>query len=151
MGKTIQMIALMVSRTTKPNLVVAYVFIFMSSFPFPFGNARVWRSYILYSPTVAIMQWRNEIETHTTGMDVLVWHGASRITDPKELKKYDVVLTTYAVLESCFRKQHTGFKRKGTIIKEKSPLHAVEWERVIVREYAGLPECFSRIYLSPAR
>lgn len=105
---------------------------------FWFRNARIWRSHLLYSPTVAIMQWRNEIEMHTTGMDVLVWHGALRITDPKELKKYDVVLTTYAVLESCFRKQQTGFKRKGAIIKETSSLHTVEWERVVVRGYAGL-------------
>lgn len=62
------------------------------------------------------MQWRNEIEAHTDGMKVLVWHGASRESSTKELKKYDVVcqpnssifgirlkfcqvLTTYAVLE----------------------------------------------------
>ncbi|KAN0124335.1 SNF2 family N-terminal domain containing protein [Russula decolorans] len=114
MGKTIQMIALMVSGSAKPNLVVA--------------------------PTVAIIQWRNEIEAHTTGMDVLVWHGASRMTNPKEMKKYDVVLTTYAVLESCFRKQQTGFKRKGTIIKENSPLHAVEWERIVLDEAHNIKE-----------
>ncbi|KAH9956779.1 SNF2 family N-terminal domain-containing protein [Russula dissimulans] len=114
MGKTIQMIALMVSGSAKPNLIVA--------------------------PTVAIMQWRNEIDTRTTGLDVLVWHGASRITDPKQLKKYDVVLTTYAVLESCFRKQQTGFKRKGAIIKEKSPLHAVEWERIVLDEAHNIKE-----------
>ncbi|KAI9511285.1 SNF2 family N-terminal domain-containing protein [Russula earlei] len=114
MGKTIQMIALMVSGSAKPNLVVA--------------------------PTVAIMQWRNEIETHTTGMDVLVWHGASRMTDPKALKKYDVVLTTYAILESCFRKQQTGFKRNGTLIKEKSPLHAIEWERIVLDEAHNIKE-----------
>ncbi len=85
------------------------------------------------------MQWRNEIETHTAGMDVLVWHGTSRITDPEELKMYDVVLTTYAVLESSFRKQQTGFKRKGTIVKERSPLHTVEWERIIVRGWWLVP------------
>ncbi|KAI9448512.1 DNA repair protein rad16 [Lactarius indigo] len=96
--------------------------------------------FILVFPTVAIMQWRNEIGTHTTGMDVLVWHGASRMTDPEELKKYDVVLTTYAVLESCFRKQQSGFKRKGAIIKEKSPLHVVEWERVILDEAHNIKE-----------
>jgi len=95
------------------------------------------------------MQWRNEIETRTVGMDVLVWHGASRVTDPKELKKYDVVLTTYAVLESCFRKQLSGFKRKGTIVKEKSPLHAVEWDRVVVRGCAGLSQCFSGLTYLP--
>lgn len=37
------------------------------------------------------MQWRNEITSHTDGMNVLVWHGASRITNLKELRKYDVV------------------------------------------------------------
>lgn len=45
------------------------------------------------------MQWRNEIEAHTNGLKVLVWHGSSRESDVAELKKYDVVLTTYAVLE----------------------------------------------------
>jgi DNA repair protein RAD16 len=87
------------------------------------------------------MHWRNEIETQATGMDVLVWHGASRMTNPEGLKKYDAVLTTYAVLESCFRKQQTGFTRKGTIIKEKSPLHAVEWERVVVRGFVDFCLC----------
>lgn len=43
------------------------------------------------SPTVAVMQWRNEIAAHTEGMKVLVWHGASRISDVNELKQYDVV------------------------------------------------------------
>jgi len=37
------------------------------------------------------MQWRNEIETHSEGLKVLVWHGTSRASDVKELKKFDVV------------------------------------------------------------
>jgi DNA repair protein RAD16 len=123
MGKTIQIIALLVSDGKKPNLVVA--------------------------PTVAVMQWRNEIEAHTTGMKVIVWHGASRSSDAKALEGCDVVrgpstfafrlnqtsmkvLTTYAVLESAFRKQHSGFKRKGQIIKEKSLPHSIKWNRVVV-------------------
>jgi len=83
------------------------------------------------------MQWRNEIETHTDGMSVLIWHGANRNTDVKEFQKYDVVLTTYAVLESCFRKEHSGFKKKGRIVKEKSPVHAMTWNRVIVSAIFG--------------
>ncbi|KAI0750681.1 SNF2 family N-terminal domain-containing protein [Daedaleopsis nitida] len=116
MGKTIQMIALMLSDNgAKPNLVVA--------------------------PTVAIMQWRNEIEVHTDNLlKTLVWHGSSRESNVKELKKYDVVLTSYAVLESCFRKEHSGFKRKGKIVKEKSPLHAIEWHRVILDEAHNIKE-----------
>ncbi|KIP05822.1 hypothetical protein PHLGIDRAFT_91672 [Phlebiopsis gigantea 11061_1 CR5-6] len=115
MGKTIQMIALLVSDGgAKPNLVVA--------------------------PTVAIMQWRNEIDAHSTGLDVLVWHGAARENNIKALKKFDVVLTTYAVLESCFRKQQSGFKRKGLIVKEKSVLHQVEWNRIILDEAHNIKE-----------
>ena len=49
------------------------------------------------------MQWRNEIEQHTEGFKINVYHGASRTKDIDDLKKYDVVLTTYAVLESVFR------------------------------------------------
>ncbi|KAG6330476.1 hypothetical protein ID866_8612, partial [Astraeus odoratus] len=114
MGKTIQMISLFVSDLKRPNLVIA--------------------------PTVAIMQWRNEINSHTENMNVLVWHGASRVGNPRELEKYDVVLTTYAILESCFRKQQSGFKRKGMIIKEKSPLHQIKWNRVILDEAHNIKE-----------
>lgn len=78
------------------------------------------------------MQWKNEIEAHTEGFKVYMFHGGSRERSTKELAKYDVVLTTYAVMESSFRKQVSGFKRKGEIIKEKSPLHSVKWRRIIV-------------------
>ncbi|PFH50572.1 hypothetical protein AMATHDRAFT_3854 [Amanita thiersii Skay4041] len=108
MGKTIQMISLIVTDGQKPNLVVA--------------------------PTVAIMQWKHEVLTHTDGLKVLVWHGASRETNHKEFKKYDVVLTT------CFRKQETGFKRKGVIVKEKSPVHQVKWRRIILDEAHNIKE-----------
>ncbi|KZS92628.1 hypothetical protein SISNIDRAFT_412173 [Sistotremastrum niveocremeum HHB9708] len=115
MGKTIQTIALLVSdESPGPNLVVA--------------------------PTVAIIQWRNEIEKHTDGMKVLVWHGAGREQNVKELKKYNVVLTSYAVLESGYRKQQSGFKRKGQIIKEKSAMHQIEWNRVVLDEAHNIKE-----------
>ena len=84
------------------------------------------------SPTVALMQWKHEIESHTEGLKVLVWHGGNRNTNVKEIAKYDVVLSTYSVMESCFRKQQYGFKRKGQIIKETSPLHKIQWNRAIV-------------------
>jgi DNA repair protein RAD16 len=134
MGKTIQIIALLVTDGKKPNLVVA--------------------------PTVAVMQWKNEIAAHTDGLKVLVWHGSGREAEAKSLAKYDVVsvlpsshlflrcsiliaicqvLTTYAVLESCFRKQHSGFKRKGQIIKEKSVPHQMKWHRVVVSRPLSLP------------
>lgn len=47
------------------------------------------------------MQWRNEIEAHTDGLKVVVWHGSARESDISQLQKYDVVLTSYAILERC--------------------------------------------------
>jgi DNA repair protein RAD16 len=35
-------------------------------------------------------------------------------------------------MESSFRKQQLGFKRQGKMIKEKSPLHEINWHRIIV-------------------
>ncbi len=69
MGKTIQTIALLLSDKKKPNLVVA--------------------------PTVAIMQWKSEIEKHTNNtLSVYVFHGANKNNNITQLKKFDVVLTT---------------------------------------------------------
>lgn len=111
MGKTIQTIALFLSDLSKgPNLVVG--------------------------PTVALMQWKNEIEKHTKDglLRVLLFHGANRSTDVEELSKYNVILTSFSVLELVFRKQNYGFKRKAGLVKEKSPLHAIDFYRVILDE-----------------
>lgn len=111
MGKTIQTIALFMSDKQKtPNLVVG--------------------------PTVALMQWKNEIEKHTVpgSLKVLLYHGANRATDVDELMKYDVILTSYSVLESVYRKENYGFKRKEGLVKEKSALHAVPFYRVVLDE-----------------
>ncbi|KAG5221488.1 DNA repair protein [Salix suchowensis] len=81
MGKTIQIIALLVSDLKAPNLVIAWVV----------SSSCAARFNLLSSPTVAIMQWRNEIAAHTDGLKVLVWHGSSRESNIKEMAKYDVL------------------------------------------------------------
>ncbi|TIA73996.1 hypothetical protein E3P92_01431 [Wallemia ichthyophaga] len=114
MGKTIQTIALLLSDRKKPNLIVA--------------------------PTIAVVQWKNEIESYTDGMNVLLWHGASRTKNIADLKKYDVVMTSYSVMESAFRIQQYGRQRKGSKIKEPSPLHAINWHRIILDEAHNIKE-----------
>ncbi|KAK9472617.1 DNA repair protein RAD16 [Dipodascopsis tothii] len=110
MGKTIQTIALLLSEPRgKPNLVVM--------------------------PTIALMQWRSEIDSNTGGkLTTTIFHGATRVEDPKKLKEFDVILTTYSVLESVFRKQQSGFRRAQGVLKAKSPLHAIKFHRVILDE-----------------
>ncbi|WVW86615.1 hypothetical protein I302_108668 [Kwoniella bestiolae CBS 10118] len=114
MGKTIQTIALLLSEPRrKPSLVVA--------------------------PVVALMQWKHEIETHAEGFTVCLWHGQQRMK-AAELKKYDVVLSSYGTLEAAFRRQQRGFKRGNNFIKEKSPMHEFEWYRVILDEAHNIKE-----------
>lgn len=110
MGKTIQTIALlMYDRNKRPSLVVA--------------------------PTVALMQWKNEIDQHTQGkLKVYLFHGNNKTTNINDLAEYDVLLTTYAVIESVFRKQNYGFRRKSGLVKEKSVLHSIDFYRVILDE-----------------
>lgn len=137
MGKTIQTIALLLSEKKKPNLVIA--------------------------PTVAIMQWKEEILKHTdNALSVHVFHGSNRTKKQSDLEKFDVVLSTCkflerffffrlyttlvfitivdSIMESAFRRQEYGVKKVGhaAIYKEKSILHKVKWHRVILDEVRHL-------------
>ncbi|ORY91463.1 SNF2 family N-terminal domain-domain-containing protein [Leucosporidium creatinivorum] len=89
---------------------------------------------LVLAPTVAIIQWKNEIAKFTEGMKVVVFHGSDRIKNLNELKKHDIILTSYAVLESEYRRQEKGFKKKGNLMKEDSILHQMRWHRVILDE-----------------
>jgi DNA repair protein RAD16 len=109
MGKTIQMIGLLLSEPRiKPNLIVA--------------------------PTVALIQWNNEITAHTSTISTYLFHGSKRTDDIEELMKYDVVLTTYNIIENSFRKQTYGNKRNGKMIKTPSIIHKIKWGRLILDE-----------------
>jgi DNA repair protein RAD16 len=60
--------------------------------------------------------------------------GNNRDDKREPLENYDVVISTYAIVESGYRKEHYGFKRKGALIKEQSILHSIEWGRVVLDE-----------------
>lgn len=106
MGKTLQTIALLLTRPRSPALIVC--------------------------PTVAVLQWQAELQTHTKPgcLSVLVYHGASRTRDEDILQACDVVLTTYAIVESDYRREHYKSK-KGPL---RSPLHAITWGRIVLDE-----------------
>ncbi|KAJ2554315.1 DNA repair protein rad16 [Coemansia sp. RSA 1933] len=117
MGKTLQTIALLLTNCGKPTLVVC--------------------------PTVALMQWKAEIEMATDDLSVFIFYGNDRRqlentdgsgVDMEELAKYDVILTTYAVMESGYRREHSGFRSKGVLYHEPSLLHSVGWFRLVLDE-----------------
>jgi DNA repair protein RAD16 len=114
LGKTIQAVSLIMSDfpAKQPSLVLV--------------------------PPVALMQWMTEIESYTDGtLKTLVLHGTNSKTKNltvKDLKKYDVIIMSYNSLESMYRKQEKGFKRKDGLFKEKSIVHQTAFHRVILDE-----------------
>ncbi|OJD17571.1 hypothetical protein AJ78_02322 [Emergomyces pasteurianus Ep9510] len=114
MGKTIQAVSLLMSDypVGKPSLVVV--------------------------PPVALMQWQSEIEQYTDGkLKVLVHHGSnSKVKNltAKQLKTYDVIMISYAGLESMHRKEVKGWKRNDGLVKEDSVIHSIHFHRLILDE-----------------
>ncbi|KAM3479488.1 hypothetical protein MY5147_001683 [Beauveria neobassiana] len=114
LGKTIQAVSLIMSDypAKQPSLVLV--------------------------PPVALMQWQSEIKSYTDGtLKTFVFHGTNTKTkgiQVKDLKKYDVIMMSYNSLESMYRKQERGFKRKEGLYKEESVIHAITFHRIILDE-----------------
>jgi DNA repair protein RAD16 len=89
-------------------------------------------------PPVALMQWQSEIKSYTDGtLKTFVFHGTNQKAKGitvKELKKYDVIMMSYNSLESMYRKQEKGFKRKNGIHLESSVIHDIHFHRIILDE-----------------
>lgn len=63
---------------------------------------------LVVCPTSVLRQWSEELHNKVTkeaDLSVLVYHGSSRTKDPLELAKYDVVVTTYAIVSMEVPKQ----------------------------------------------
>ncbi|KAF1983432.1 hypothetical protein K402DRAFT_338526 [Aulographum hederae CBS 113979] len=114
MGKTIQAVSLIMSDfpAKKPSLVLV--------------------------PPVALMQWQNEILAYTDGkLKVHVHHGSKphcKNMKQKDFMKFDVVIVSYNTLESMYRKQEKGWSRGEVIIKDRSPIHGINFHRLILDE-----------------
>lgn len=114
MGKTIQAVSLIMSDwpAKQPSLVLI--------------------------PPVALLQWQQEINSYTDGtLKTFVFHGTNTKTKAitkSDLMKYDVILISYNSLESVYRKQEKGFRRKTGIHKENSIIHEINFHRVILDE-----------------
>uniref|UniRef100_A0A7S0BQX2 Uncharacterized protein n=1 Tax=Rhodosorus marinus TaxID=101924 RepID=A0A7S0BQX2_9RHOD len=87
MGKTLQTIALILARRKREN------------------DPSVSKTTLVVCPLVALNQWDSEIKKFTEkgSLSVLLYHGPKRPADPAVLAEYDVVLTTYSIVESEYR------------------------------------------------
>ncbi|CAN8255778.1 unnamed protein product [Cochlearia groenlandica] len=63
---------------------------------------------LIVCPASVVKQWARELDEKVSDkskLSVLVYHGGNRTKDPIELAKYDVVVTTYAIVNSEVPKQ----------------------------------------------
>ncbi|KAK5108433.1 hypothetical protein LTR62_008320 [Meristemomyces frigidus] len=90
------------------------------------------KSTLVVAPLALIKQWEDEIKTKVTrshALRVLVHHGANRTKSAAELKKYDVVITTYQTLTS----EHAG-SQMGVEGGSRIGCFGVHWYRIMLDE-----------------
>ncbi|CAM6104501.1 unnamed protein product [Calypogeia fissa] len=115
MGKTIQAISLVVAgraltqSTPKFDLNQPLAASSSSGAQNSSDHAKVLpqvKGTLVICPLVAVIQWRNEISRFTEkgSVNVLVYHGPKRNIGLAELAKYDIILSTYSIVELEHRK-----------------------------------------------
>eukprot|EP01054_Gregarina_sp_Poly1_P009234 Gregarina_sp_Poly_1__9233@NODE_56_length_17373_cov_108_729111_g48_i0_p1_GENE_NODE_56_length_17373_cov_108_729111_g48_i0NODE_56_length_17373_cov_108_729111_g48_i0_p1_ORF_typecomplete_len1490_score218_94SNF2_N/PF00176_23/8_2e28SNF2_N/PF00176_23/2e31Helicase_C/PF00271_31/4_7e15zfRING_2/PF13639_6/3_1e09ResIII/PF04851_15/0_0035ResIII/PF04851_15/0_055ResIII/PF04851_15/5_1e02zfPARP/PF00645_18/7_1e08zfC3HC4/PF00097_25/8_4e08zfC3HC4_2/PF13923_6/5_3e03zfC3HC4_2/PF13923_6/5_9e07zfRING_UBOX/PF13445_6/1_6e05 len=105
MGKTIQTIALICARRVRgyahPDFKMPRPELLENSNPeMPIGGN------LIVVPLAAVLQWQGEIERFTRPgtLEVVIYHGANRRLLVEELARAEVVITTYATIESDYRR-----------------------------------------------
>ncbi|KAJ2549873.1 hypothetical protein EV175_004278, partial [Coemansia sp. RSA 1933] len=124
---------------------------------------------LIICPLSTMSNWEDQVRTHVESgrLSVYSYHGPSRHKNPKSLCRYDVVLTTYNVIQSEYRKetqqfacdsQAHPFVSAGRVLDSSSeeddptrvyavpdipyvsPLQAVHWHRVVLDEAHTIKE-----------
>ncbi|KAF2485693.1 SNF2 family N-terminal domain-containing protein [Neohortaea acidophila] len=88
---------------------------------------------LVVAPLALIKQWEDEIKTKVAkshALRVLVHHGPSRTKSAIELKKYDVVITTYQTLTS----EHAASNPTSSTHGAQIGCFGVHWYRIILDE-----------------
>ncbi|KAJ4828712.1 hypothetical protein Tsubulata_038330 [Turnera subulata] len=152
MGKTIQAVALVLAKQEIRERGVSRSQRSCSSM-----NLGGVQATLVVCPVVAVSQWVAEIKRFTAegSTRVLVHHGTTR-GRPSDFSSYDFVITTYSTVEGEFRKYMMPKKKKragkdvrydknrstnleiseveAQLMKKKSVLHSVLWDRIILDE-----------------
>ena len=126
LGKTVQSIALMLTnprpgQDAKPE---------HKNQKLP--SKEVGKGTLVVAPLALMKQWEDEIKTKVAkshALRVLIHHGSSRTKSAEQLKKYDVVITTYQTLTS----EHAGSDLSRTN-GARIGCFGVHWYRIILDE-----------------
>eukprot|EP00002_Diphylleia_rotans_P007860 TRINITY_DN1753_c0_g1_i1.p1 TRINITY_DN1753_c0_g1~~TRINITY_DN1753_c0_g1_i1.p1 ORF type:complete len:1009 (-),score=189.43 TRINITY_DN1753_c0_g1_i1:1390-4266(-) len=133
MGKTIQMIALIVTNPYIPSAPQAS----------PERSHTIQsKATLIICPLTTMDQWAAEIRRSTAGssLSIYLYHSNSRRKDPSFLADFDVIITTYSTLamehsvSSVEEKSQTSIGQEELAKKPSAPLECVHWHRVILDE-----------------
>ena len=125
LGKTIQSIALMLTNP-RPALSTATSVTDKKTL-----SSIVGKGTLVVAPLALIKQWEGEIKNRVTEshkLRVCVHHGPQRTKRSEDLKKYDVVITTYQILVS----EHGSSSQRED--GPKVGCFGINWYRVILDE-----------------
>nr|CCA25894.1 PREDICTED: similar to SNF2 domaincontaining protein [Albugo laibachii Nc14] len=88
MGKTVQAISLILRNTRDSN-----------------DSNEIIGGTLVVCPLVAVTQWKSEIERFVKRdhLSIYIHHGGKRMESPSKIASYDIVLTTYSILEAEIR------------------------------------------------
>ena len=132
LGKTIQSISLILMHPRPPVASASASTTDKQALP-----AVVGKGTLVVAPLALIKQWEAEIKDRVEDshrLKVLVHHGPQRTKNFQDLKKYDVVITTYQILVSeCGSSSPHEESRFGCF--------GIHWYRVILDEAHSIKNC----------
>ena len=88
---------------------------------------------LVVAPVSLVGQWLGEATRRCPSLRTYCYHGSHRVRDPERLRGYDLVLTTYGVVQSDKYLMARKAARRG-VEGYVAPLEAVAWHRVVLDE-----------------
>ncbi|KAG0252829.1 hypothetical protein BG011_006717 [Mortierella polycephala] len=91
---------------------------------------------LIVCPLSTVQNWEEQFEAHVRkdALQVYVYHGGQRVSDPSYLAKHDVVITTYNLLGTEYSKECKGRDIATGPSKHPSVLQHIDWFRVVLDE-----------------
>ncbi|KAG0230048.1 hypothetical protein BGW41_002636 [Actinomortierella wolfii] len=92
---------------------------------------------LIVCPLSTVQNWEEQFGAHLSqgsNTHVYVYHGGTRVSDPRYLAQFDVVITTYNLLGSEYSRECKGRDSENGPSKHPSALQSVDWFRVVLDE-----------------